>query len=73
MSSSPVVGDPVAAPDTLYWLIADGGGVLRSTALDGATWTAYPGDGAVAADATALAVRPGQLVTWGDPDGVRRG
>ncbi len=46
--------------------------MLRSGALDGASWTAYAGAGAIASDSTVLAARPGQLVTWGDPDGIGR-
>ena len=43
VSPSPVVGDPGRGADTLYWLIAGGGGVLRSTALDGASLDRVPG------------------------------
>ena len=73
VSSSPVVGDPVRGPDTYYWLLADGAGVLRSSGLDAATWTAYPGARrGRGGRAGPWPCGPASCVTWGDPDGIGR-
>jgi hypothetical protein len=64
VSTEPVVGQPVRGESSLYWLRRNGAGIVRG-GLDGLNW--LPRAGAVATDATALSLRPGELITWGQP------